>query len=238
MRFTVLRAAAVHVLTASAAALALLALLAASHEAWHAMFFWLGIALLVDGIDGPLARRFKVAEILPRWSGERLDWIVDYLTYVAVPAFAVCKADLLPASWRLVAAIAILLSSLFHFVDRDSKTAEGYFVGFPAEWNVVCFLLFVFGLPQTAALALIALLVGLTFVPLLYVHPVRSKDRRLLNGAALAVWTIFAALALLHPFPSPLTVRLGIGLSSAYLVASGLIASWQASRRGSSQASQ
>ena len=147
-----LRASLVHLLTASGAALALLALLASASGDWQAMFMWLGLTLVVDGIDGPLARRAHVATVLPRFSGARLDLIVDYLTYVAIPAFALARAEILPEGFRLPAAIAILLSSLFHVVDRDSKTEDGYFVGFPAIWNIVCLYLFCFHASGTVSL--------------------------------------------------------------------------------------
>lgn len=113
---------------------------------WQMMFVWLGIALLVDTIDGSLARRFDAKRVLPRFSGERLDLIVDYLTYVAVPAFVFAESGLLPEDFRLPAAIAILMSGLFHFSDLESKTEEGLFVGFPAIWNVVLLYLFVLSL--------------------------------------------------------------------------------------------
>src|SRR3990172_6183859 len=117
-----LGAASVHLLTATGAALALLALRAAHLSDWQMMFVWLGVALFVDAIDGPLARLANVKTVLPRFSGERLDLIVDYLTYVAIPAFALSEADLLPDAFRLPAAIAIMLSSLFHVADQESKT--------------------------------------------------------------------------------------------------------------------
>src|SRR5680860_912095 len=107
------RAASVHVLTAIGAVLALLALRAAHQADWQMMFVWLGVALVVDTVDGPLARLFDVKTVLPRFSGERLDLIVDYLTYVAIPAFVLTETDLLPELFRLPAAIAILLSGLF-----------------------------------------------------------------------------------------------------------------------------
>src|SRR3990172_12421103 len=106
-----LRASLVHLLTASGAALALLALLAACRSDWQGMFIWLGLALIVDGIDGPLARKVDVKTVLPRFSGERLDLIVDYLTYVAIPAFALSEAELLPEALPVPHTIPILLSS-------------------------------------------------------------------------------------------------------------------------------
>ena len=142
-----LSAAAVHLLTASGAVLALLALRAVHQGDWQMMFVWLGAALIVDAVDGPLARTLEVKTVLPRFSGERLDLIVDYLTYVVVPAYALTEAPLLPDHARLPAAAAILLSSLFHVADMESKTEEGYFVGFPAIWNIVLLYLFALGLP-------------------------------------------------------------------------------------------
>ena len=171
-------AASVHLLTASGAVLALLALEAVHAGDVQMMFVWLGIALVVDAVDGPLARLIDVKTVLPRFSGERLDLIVDYLTYDVVPAFALIQSALLPESFRLPAAIAILLSSLFHVSDVESKTKEGYFVGFPAIWNIVLLYLFALAPPPHVALAIVAAFVALTFVPILCVHPFRVARLR------------------------------------------------------------
>src|SRR4029077_12030577 len=213
-----LRASLVHVLTASGAALALMALIAAAEGRWQEMFVWLGLALIVDGIDGPLARAAKVDQVLPRFSGVRLDLIVDYLTYVAVPAFALARAELLPEAFRLPAAIAILLSSLFHVIDRDSKTEDGYFVGFPAIWNIVCLYLFAFMPPPTLALVAILVLVAFTFVPIHYVHPLRVGRLRALTLIVTLLWSVAAIGAVLNPFPSPLWVELLLACTALYFV--------------------
>jgi phosphatidylcholine synthase len=218
-------AAFVHLLTATGAVLALLALRAAHEGDWQEMFLWLGVALLIDAVDGPLARLVKVDAALPRFSGERLDLIVDYLTYVAVPAFALTEADLLPEAFRLPAAAAILLSSLFHVVDRGSKTEEGYFVGFPAVWNIVLLYLFAFAPPPFVALAVVVVFVGLTFVPILAVHPFRVARLRPLTSLVALVWAGAAAAAVAHPFPSPLWVQALLLATSAYFIALGLIRS-------------
>ena len=120
-----LSAAGIHLLTATGAAFALLALVAASRGDWQWMFIWLGVALIVDTVDGALAGRVGVVKVLPRFSGERLDLIVDFLIYVAVPAFAFSQSDLLPEASRLPAGIAVILSSLFHMADQESKTKDG-----------------------------------------------------------------------------------------------------------------
>src|SRR4029078_5481638 len=116
-----LAAAAVHLLTASGAVLALLALRAVHQGDWRTMFVWLGAALIVDAADGPLARKLEVKNVLPRFSGERLDLIVAYITYVAVTAYQLTAARVLPDHTRLPAAAAILLASLFHVADMESK---------------------------------------------------------------------------------------------------------------------
>ena len=217
-----LGAASVHVLTASGAVLALLALRAVHHGDWQMMFVWLGAALVVDAVDGPLARRLSVKAMLPHFSGERLDLIVDYLTYVAVPAYALTEATLLPEVARLPAAAAMLLSSLFHVADLNSKTEEGYFVGFPAIWNIVLLYLFALGLTPVAALAVVAACVVLTFVPILAVHPFRVEQLRWLTCLAAAIWAAAAAAAIANPFPSPLWIKALLILTAIYLASVGI----------------
>jgi phosphatidylcholine synthase len=215
----------VHILTASGAGLALLALLAAASAEWQLMFLWLGLALIVDAVDGPLARRVDVAAVLPRWSGERLDLIVDYLTYVAVPAFALCRSALLPEASRVAVGIAIMLSSLVPFADREAKTPEGYFSGFPAVWNMVCLYLFALAPPPSVILAVVVVLIALTFVPSLWLHPFRVRRWRPLNTFVTVVWGVAAVLAIAHPFPSPLWIRVLLVLTAAYLIGFGVAAS-------------
>jgi phosphatidylcholine synthase len=215
-------AASVHLLTATGAVLALLALRAAHAGDWQMMFVWLGVALVVDAIDGPLARRVDVKTVLPRFSGERLDLIVDYLTYCAIPAFVLTETDLLPPTSRLPAAIAILLSSLFHVADLNSKTEEGYFVGFPATWNIVLLYLFALRPEPFVSLGIVLVLVLLTFVPILSVHPFRVARLRLLTGFATAVWAGAAAFAIANPFPSALWVQVLLIVIAAYFASVGL----------------
>lgn len=217
-----LAALGVHAFTASGAVLGLLALQAASERRWTAMFLWLGLALLVDGIDGTMARAARVSEVLPRFSGEVLDLVVDFLTYVVVPAYALLAAGLLPQplAWPLIA--AILVSSAFYFADSLMKTAEGGFRGFPAVWNVIAFLLFVLDAGEAANAVVVIVLVMATFAPVVMVHPFRVRRFRTVTLAVLAVWTGAAALSLvadLQPGPAVLALLAG---SSLYFVVVGL----------------
>ena len=133
---TVWPAALVHVFTALGAVCGLLAARAVFAGAWEAVFAWLWVALLIDGIDGTFARWVGLPERLPRFSGERLDLVIDYVTYVFVPALALMQAGYLKGGWGIVGASAILMSSLFHFCDTESKAEDHSFVGFPAIWNI------------------------------------------------------------------------------------------------------
>jgi phosphatidylcholine synthase len=213
----------IHILTASGAACALLALIAAAERAWPAMFMWLGVALLVDGVDGPLARRFGVGRLLPRWSGETLDLVVDFLTYVFVPAFAIARSGLLPEMLAAQAAIAIVISSALYFADRRMKLDDNYFRGFPALWNAVAFYLILLMPPPWLATAAVAALVVITFVPFPFIHPLRVVQGRSLNIAMLIAWAVLAIVALVRDMAPGVWVTAALCLIAIYMATVGII---------------
>jgi phosphatidylcholine synthase len=209
------RAFAVHIFTAAGAAFALAALLYAVAAQWPAMFLCLGVALIIDGIDGTIARYVKVAEVLPNWSGDVLDLIVDFVTYVFVPAYAIAAGGLLPAPLALPAGAVIVITGALYFADRGMKLAGNYFRGFPALWNAVAFYLFLLKpAPWFAVLAIVVLAV-LTFASFKFLHPVRVRHLRPLNIAALIVWSVLALIALLRelePEPWVTDALLAVGI--------------------------
>ena len=160
------RAFSVHLLTASGSFLAFLSLVAASEERWTAMFWWLGLALFVDGIDGPIARKLEVKEILPTWSGELLDNIIDYVTYVLIPAFALYQRGLMGEGLSFLSAAIIVVSSAIYYADTGMKTKENFFKGFPVVWNMVVFTLFVIEPGEWVSFAVVVIAGILTFVPM------------------------------------------------------------------------
>ncbi len=214
---------AVHVFTACGAACALLALVAAVSADWTGMFLWLGLALIIDGIDGTFARRLRVAELLPRWSGDVLDFVVDFTTYVLVPAYAIAEGAVLPASVALALGLIVTVTGALYFADRRMKTADSYFRGFPALWNVVAFYLFLLKpAPWLGALAVIVLAAA-TFAPIHFVHPIRVPRWRLLNLAALALWIALAAMALAQNLNPPAWVAAALAAIAVYFVMIGLL---------------
>ncbi len=214
-------AALVHVFTALGIVCALLATRAVLAGAWEEVFVWLGLALIVDGIDGTFARLADVTVRLPRFSGEQLDLVIDYVTYVFVPALMLLQAGYLQGAFGVLLASLILLSSLFHFADTESKTEDHCFVGFPAVWNIVAFYVFAFRLPSWMVAILVVACVVLTFVPMRWAHPLRTPLLWPITLVVSVLWCVAACLTLWSGFPaSPLMQAIllaaaayGIGLT-------------------------
>lgn len=213
----------VHILTASGAALALLALIAATHGDWPLMFIWLGVALLVDAIDGPLARALNVAEALPRWSGDVLDLVVDFTNYVFVPAYAVASAGLMPDAWALLASVAIAVTGTLYFADSKMKTADNFFQGFPAVWNLIVFYLLLLKPAPVLAAVVVGLFAILTFVPIRFVHPLRVRKMRAVTVVMLALWGTFALVALREGLSPDPWITAALCLIAVYFCVLGLL---------------
>ena len=222
-KFEHVRAFAVHIFTACGAALALLALIFATGEQWPAMFFCLGLALVVDGVDGPLAREFKVAEVLPRWSGDTLDLIVDFTTYVFVPAYAIAASGLLPQVLAIPSGVVVVITGALYFADREMKTPDNYFRGFPAVWNLGAFYLYLLELPDWLAVVMIAALAALSFAPIKFLHPLRVKRLRLFNIALLSAWAVLAFLTVISNLAPGPFVTWPLAAIAIYFFVAGLL---------------
>ncbi|NDW03119.1 phosphatidylcholine synthase [Jiella pacifica] len=215
------RAFAIHLLTASGAFMAFLSLIAAAEQRWVAMFGWLGLALFVDAIDGPLARKVDVKGVLPHWSGDLLDSIIDYATYSLIPAVALYLSGMIGRPSSFVAAALIVISSAIYYADTRMKTKDNFFRGFPVAWNFVVFTLFAVQPPEWAAFALVVLCSAATFLPVKFVHPVRVKRLRPLTLAIVAVWSVLGLLVLVDNFEASALVRWGLVASGLYLLTIG-----------------
>jgi phosphatidylcholine synthase len=181
----------VHLLTATGAVLGLLALNAVEQGDKFGALVWLGVALIIDGVDGTLARAARVRERLPNVSGDALDLVVDYLTYVFVPGLLIWREGYLLSAIAFPLTAAILVSSLYTFARRDMKTDDGYFRGFPALWNVVA-LYFVLATPSpVVASAVTVILIAMTFAPVHVVHPFRVRDYGPVLPATAIAWVMF-----------------------------------------------
>lgn len=187
------------------------------------MFFCLGLAVLVDGLDGPLARLFNVAATLPRWSGDTLDLVVDFTTYVFVPAYAITASGLVPGVLAIALGLLIVISGALYFADREMKTKDNYFRGFPAVWNVMAFYLFLLQPPTWLAALIIVALAALSFMPVKFVHPFRVVALRPISITALAVWGLLALYTVANNLEPGSFVLTGLCLIALYFLGAGLL---------------
>lgn len=203
----------VHAYTASGAVLAFLATRAALDFNYRLAFFWLYLQVFVDATDGALARAAGVSTRTPSFNGAKLDDIVDYLTYVFVPAIVVWRAALVPEASTVVVASAMLLSSAYGFNQAAAKTSDHYFTGFPSYWNVVVFYLLVAHFaPAVNALILIGF-VALVFVPVRYLYPTRTVPWR---PVTLGLGVVWAALMIVMLWQYPDVSRVLFWMSLLY----------------------
>lgn len=197
----------VHLFTALGAVFGLLSLYAIYQQNYILSFWYMGITILIDSIDGTFARAVDIKKTAPKIDGALLDNIIDFLTYVIAPAFMFIVSGMLPPIWNIVAPSLVVIASSYQFTQSDAKTDDHFFKGFPDYWNVLALYLFIWKLPPTINLLIILLLVVLVFVPIKYIYPSRmdfvsrSKNVR----SALLVGTILwgvATLGMLITYPN------------------------------------
>ena len=217
-----IRALSVHLLTATGAVFAMLAMLAAVDSRWDLMFLWLVVAFFVDGIDGPLARHYDVKKNAAEFDGVLLDLIIDYLTYVFIPAFALFKSGLMDGWTGLFAIILITFTSVMYFADTRMKTKDNSFSGFPGCWNMLVLVIFALEPNFWVSLALVTILAVAMFLPLKFVHPVRTERWRVVTLPVAIAWTFFAGWAAWVDFHAESWAHWGLVITSVYLLVAGV----------------
>jgi phosphatidylcholine synthase len=187
----------VHLLTAFGAVAGLMTLFAIVQQNWIVAFVWMAVSLIIDSIDGSLARLLLVKERVPEVDGALLDNVVDYFTYVIVPGFFLVQAGLLPAGPVAMGAVSLMvLASGYQFSQTNAKTGDHFFTGFPSYWNIVVFYLFFLELSPWVNLLIVLALVGLVFVPIKYIYPSRSPRFQYLTLSLSSFWAALCAVVL------------------------------------------
>ncbi len=231
-----LLAFSIHILTATGAFLAFLSIVATAEGDFKLAFFWLGMALIVDGIDGPLARKLEVKKWWPHWSGDTLDNVIDFTTFVMIPAFILYQSGLLDTSadfekngeiiskfFSFGAAALIVITSAIYYADTRMKTEDNGFKGFPVCWNMVVFALFVVSPSATFSLIFILINAVLTFAPITFIHPVRVKVLRELSIFAFIIWGVSGLSAIYFNLDNPFIMDTLFVASSVYLYCIGFV---------------
>jgi phosphatidylcholine synthase len=217
-RIAWLKAWGAHGFTATGVVIAFMATIALFDDSPKACLLWLGLALAVDGVDGSLARKFNVQTVLPSFDGSVLDLVIDYLTYVFIPALFIYSYVELPPYTLLLSTAIILISSLFCFCNLEMKSKDNYFQGFPAAWNVVALCLYIIQPSPWLTLLTIIGLALLTLTRMKFLHPFRVRRFMPINIAVTTVWLICSALLIInHPNNGPFVMGLWLAMSAYFL---------------------
>ena len=188
----------VHAFTATGAVWGVMSILAILQHDWKMCFIWIAIAMVVDGVDGTLARLFHTQIYAKGVDGALMDNIIDYLNFVVVPVFLFIETHLLPPLVTLPTMAAILMASAYQFSQVDAKTDDHFFKGFPSYWNILALYMFLIGWDPWINFAIVALCLVLVFVPVKYIYPSRTNQNRKLHMGLLYVWGIGGFIALMH----------------------------------------
>ncbi|MFS4439385.1 CDP-alcohol phosphatidyltransferase family protein [Paracoccaceae bacterium GXU_MW_L88] len=216
------RARLVHLLTATGAAFAIAAIFAAFENAWPEMFLFLLGALAVDGADGPLARKYDVKNYAPEWDGAIMDLIIDYLTYVFIPALAVAKG-LIPGHLGTAIAVIIAVSGVIYFSDTRMKTKDYSFRGFPGCFNMIVVVLFILSPPVWISVLLLLAASAAQFAPVKFIHPVRTKRWRKLSLPIMLIWSACVLWGCIANFNPPLICSVVLVATSLWLLFAGAV---------------
>lgn len=212
----------VHIFTASGLIVGLLALVAIVERDWRRALLLLFIAVLIDTVDGRLARAFRVKEVLPNVDGRMLDYVTDFTNDVLLPVLFLYETGLLPASARLVCCAVILLVSCYHYTNLKAITDDFHFRGFPAMWNFVVFYLFVLGLNPFWNLVVIGVFCCLHFIPIDFIYPTRTIRLRKLSFSLVLLLAVVNLIILIrHPLHDTTLLSISL-LIVGYLMALSL----------------
>ena len=220
----------VHIFTASGLIVGFLALLAIIHRDWRMALLWLFVAVLIDTVDGTLARTFRVKEVLPNVDGRMLDYVIDFTNDVIFSTLFLYEAGLLPSSVRLVCCAAILLVSCYHYTNLKAITDDFHFRGFPAMWNFVVFYIFVLNLDPFWNVVIIGVFCCLHFIPIDFIYPTRTiRLKKLTFPLVLLLAVVNLIILIQHPVRNPVLLTVSL-VNVGYLMAMSLYQTYVARR--------
>jgi phosphatidylcholine synthase len=179
---------AVHALTASGVIVGYIGLSSVIGGHARAAILWLIGALVLDGVDGPIARKLDVRSRIPTLNGNSLDLIIDYFTCTIVPVAFLYRFNLLPDNTVVPVGFAILFVSALWMARTDQETADGWFNGFPAEWNMIIPTLFLIHANLWVNLVICLIFIGLTVSRVQFAHPISVREHRSVSIAFMVAW--------------------------------------------------
>jgi phosphatidylcholine synthase len=202
----------VHLYTALGAVVAFLTIIFIEQLKLQEAFWLMALAVAIDATDGTLARAARVKEVIPWFNGDRLEDIIDYANYVIVPCWFFIHANLLPVEDALWLASLPLVASAYGFCQKEAKTSDYFFLGFPSYWNIIAFYLYALRTPPWINAFTILILSALVFIPIKYIYPSRSPHFRLLTNTLGSLWGL-AVLTIIYLLPEPPRAVLFVSLA-------------------------
>ncbi len=171
----------VHLFTGSGIIFSFLALICVIEGNKLQSFLFLGIALIIDIVDGTLARKYKTEKHFPNIDGKTLDTIIDYINYIFIPCIMLYKYDYLPQNLTIIFPIIILFISLYSYINIKLVDSSFSYIGFPSIWNIVILYLEILSFDQFINSLIILFLIFLKFVPFKVFHPMRYINFKKIN---------------------------------------------------------
>jgi phosphatidylcholine synthase len=218
-----IKAWSVHIFTATGMVVGFKALERAfAGDVYHTIVLLL-ITVLIDSVDGTLARRFKVKEVLPTMDGRMIDFVVDYVNFVITPVVIFYKMQMVPGPLLLPSVAGILYASLYHYGNTAQVTSDFRFKGFPAFWNIVIYYLFILDLGAWPNFAITLLVILLHLLPVHFIYLTRMQ-RNKLAGIVAVIWLILVNIVILVKYPAVGTaLKIAAAVPFLFLAALGSI---------------
>ncbi|MDX2245318.1 MAG: CDP-alcohol phosphatidyltransferase family protein [Bacteroidia bacterium] len=216
-----------HIFTSLGLITGFLALIATGEKNWQEAYFWLFVCFIIDGVDGSLARKFRVKKVLPYMDGKSIDFVIDFATYAIIPAYFFYQAEMVSEAWMYPCLTIILIVSAIYYGKEGMVADNQYFVGFPVLWNLVIFYaFFVFHNQPRLTVAMVFFFGVLHFIPIKFAYPSRSRRYFFLHLLVSVVWFI-AGGYILYKFPdrSPLWEGIALG-AGVYFGIIALLDTW------------
>ena len=182
------------------------------------------MTLLIDGVDGPIARALEVERRVPLIDGFLLDLIIDYVTCVVVPAAFMYEFKVVPQNnWGIAVLCVMVFTSAIWFARKDMMNDDNWFRGFPAAWNLVAPVMFLME-ARTVVGAIITLVLSvLCLTNLPFPHIARARFLRPVTASATAVWIVGIVFGTFAYPDHPHYVRVLLYLGGVYFaVLSGI----------------
>lgn len=206
-----------------------MAILAINAKDWRTTMFWLITCLIIDGVDGTFARKFRVKEVLPYIDGKTIDYVIDFATYAIIPAYFFYEAQLVDATWNLPLTFLILMVSALYYGKSGMVSDDNYFIGFPVLWNLVVFyLVFVVNASPMINALLIVIFAIMHFLPIKFAYPSQASRLKIPTIAVSAIFLITVPyMVYLFPVQPNWLVVLMILIAGYF----GVIAVWDTFRK-------